>query len=140
MSTENKSNARRWFEDVFSQGNMNAISELIAPEYVNHDPNVPGGAWQGLEGAKALIGTYRTAFPDVQFSIDHQIAENDLVMTRWTARGTHTGTLGQFPISHKPVVITGTNLKRIVNGKTVEEWANFDMLGLLRQIGVFPSA
>ena len=135
----NKHNARHWFEEVFSNGKLELIPELIAPGYLNHDPNVPGGVWTGLEGATALITTYRTAFPDIKFEIEFQIAEGDLVMTRWTARGTHNGALGPIPPTGKNVSVTGTNLKRIVDGKAVEEWANFDALGLMRQIGVVPS-
>lgn len=139
MSTEHhKQNARRWFEEVFSQGHLEAIPELISPEYRNHDPNVPGGIWAGLEGARALVQTYRAAFPDLKFTITHQIAEGDLVMTRWSATGTHDGPLGPIPASHKLVNITGTNLKRFAGGKAVEEWANFDMMGLMRQISALP--
>ena len=134
-----KQNAQCWFEDVFSGGKLDLIPELIAPEYRNHDPNVPGGVWTGIEGANALINTYRTAFPDLEFRIEFQIAEDDLVMTRWSARGTHTGSLGPIPPSGRAVSITGTNLKRVVGGKAVEEWANFDALGLMRQIGVIPN-
>lgn len=134
----NKQNARRWFEEVFSSGNLELIPELIASEYVNHDPNVPEGVWAGLEGAQGLVSTYRSAFPDLKFTITHQIAEGDLVMTRWSATGTHQGPLGTLPATHKSATITGTNLKRFMDGKAVEEWANFDMMGLLQQLGAVP--
>lgn len=135
-----KARARTWFQDVFSDGKLDAIPTLIAPNYVNHDPNVPGGMWRGVEGATALVSTYRSAFPDVKFTILDQIAEDDRVVTRWKAEGTNTGSLNGMPPTEKPVSITGTNIKRFAaDGKVVEEWANFNMLGLLQQIGILPA-
>lgn len=139
MSTElNKKLAAQWFTDVFSTGNLALIDQLVAPDYVNYDPYVPGGAWRGLDGARALITTYRGAFPDVTFTIEDQIAEGDKVVTRWSARGTHNGSLNGIPPTGKTALVTGINTKRIVNGKAIEEWANFDMFGMLRQLGIIP--
>jgi steroid delta-isomerase-like uncharacterized protein len=135
----NKTLARTWFEDVFSGGKLELVETLIAPEYLNHDPNVPGGAWRGLEGAKLLVSTYRGAFPDVRFSVEAQVEEADTVVTRWKATGTHTAPLNQIPATGKPVTVTGINVKKFKDGKTIEEWANFDMMGLLRQLGVIPT-
>ena len=134
----NKTLARQWFEEVFSLGRLELVDSLIAPEYANHDPNVPGGAWRGVAGATALVSTYRGAFPDVRFSIEAQVEEGDTVVTRWSATGTHTAPLNQIPATGKSVHITGINVKKFKEGKTIEEWANFDMMGLLRQIGVIP--
>lgn len=132
----NKILARTWFEEAFSKGKLELIETLIAPEYINHDPNVPGGAWRGREGARLLISTYRGAFPDVRFNIEAQVEEADTVVTRWTATGIHGGPLNQIPATGKPVTITGINVKKFKEGKTIEEWANFDMMGMLRQLGV----
>lgn len=136
---DTKQNARRWFEEVFSDGNLGLIPELIAPEYINHDTNVPGGAWRGLDGANALIKTYRNPWPDVRFTIEDQVAEGDRVVTRWTAAGTHTAPFGKIPPTGKRVQVSGINVKRIVNGKAVEEWVNFDLMGLLQQLGAIPA-
>lgn len=135
----NKQNAQRWFEEVFSNGKLEVIPELIAAEYVNHDQNAPDGAWRGFEGANALINTYRSPWPDVRFTIEDQIAEGDRVVTRWTAVGTHTAPFGNIPATHKKVTVSGINIKRLVNGKAVEEWVRFDMMGLLQQLGAIPS-
>jgi predicted ester cyclase len=136
----NKENARRWFEEVFSNGNLVLIPELIAPEYVNHDTNVPGGVWRGLEGANALIDTYRSPWPDVRFTVEDQVTEGDRVVTRWSATGSHTAPFGKISATGKKVVFTGINVKRIVNGKAVEEWVNFDLMGLLQQLGAIPAS
>jgi len=81
---------------------------------------------------------YRTAFPDVHFTIEDQIAEGDRVVTRWTARGTHQGPLVGIPPTSKQVTMSGIAIYRLVDGKIVEQWGVNDMLGLLQQLGVVP--
>jgi predicted ester cyclase len=80
------------------------------------------------------------AFPDTHFTIDAMVAEGDLVATRWTAQGTHTGDLMGIAPSGQRVTVTGMNINRVVNGKLSEGWGNFDQLGLLQQIGAIPMA
>jgi predicted ester cyclase len=136
----NKTVARRWFEEIFAGGNLALLDEVVAPGYRNHDPYAPPGGWpSGPEGARTLIQTYRTAFPDVRFEILDLVAEGDRVVTRWSATATHGGPLGAAPPTGRKVAITGTNLKRFTAGKVAEEWANFDYHNLLRQLGLLPS-
>ena len=82
---------------------------------------------------------YFTAFPDLHFTIEDQIAEGDRVVTRFTARGTHQGAFIGIPPTGKQGVVTGTGIDRFANGKIVEAWFNSDDLGLLQQLGVVPS-
>ena len=86
-----------------------------------------------------LITMYRTAFPDIHFTIDEQIAEGDTVMTRWTARGTQTGELAGMPPTGKSVTVTGIVVDRFSNGMIAETWAIFDQFGMMQQLGVIPS-
>lgn len=137
MSEENKALVRRVFEDVWNKGNLAVVDELCATNYLGHQPSIPEGI-RGPEGFKQFVTMYRTAFPDVQFTIEDMIAEGDKVVDRWTARGTHKGALMDIPPTGKQVTVTGMGIVRIEGGKAVEAWGNFDQLGLLQQLGVVP--
>jgi steroid delta-isomerase-like uncharacterized protein len=139
MSEENKALARRNIEEVFNEGNLATIDELIDPDWVNHDPTNPEG-FRGIEGAKQFVEVYRSAFPDVHITIEEQVAEGDMVATRWTARGTHQGELSGIPASGNQVTVRGMSMDRISGGKIVETWDNYDALGMMQQIGAIPEA
>ena len=83
---------------------------------------------------------YRGAFPDAQIIIEDQLAEGDMVATRWTARGTHQGELLGVPPSGNRVEVAGMTISRAEGGKIAEEWNNYDALGLMQQIGAIPEA
>ena len=136
MSTEdNKATTRRFFEEGWNHGNTAVFEEILAADYLAHDPS---GPIQGLEGYKQFHTTYRTAFPDIHFTIEDQIAEGDLVATRWTGTGTQQGPLMGIPPSDKRVTITGMTINRFASGKATEGWGNYDTLGMMQQLGVIP--
>lgn len=136
MSTEeNKANDRGLVE-VLNRGNLALLDELIAPSIVSHDAST---TMQGLEAYKQFVSVYLTAFPDLHFTIEEQIAEGDKTVTRWTARGTHRGELMGIPPTGKQVTGTGITIIRWANGKAEEAWLNSDGLGLLQQLGVVPA-
>jgi predicted ester cyclase len=87
-----------------------------------------------------VINTYRGAFPDSNITIHEQIADGDTVVTRWTATGTHTGTLFGIAPTGRRVTCTGMVISHFKNGKVIEEFESYDSLGLMRQIGVLPAA
>jgi steroid delta-isomerase-like uncharacterized protein len=139
MAQENSALIRRWFEEVWNNGRMEAIDEMASPDVIGH-----GQAQHhtdiGLEEFKSLVMGLRTAFPDMKVVIDHTIEEGDKVVARWTATMTHKGEFLGFAASDKQVTITGTTIERISNGKIVEGWDNWDQLGLLVQIGAVDAA
>ena len=138
MSTEeNKALARRAVEEGWNLGKIAVFDELLAADYVGHDPSGP--PVHGPEGFKRFYVTYRTAFPDLEWILEDQIAEEDLVTSRWTATGTNQGSLMGFPPSGKRVTITGMTLTRFASGKIKEDWFNYDALGMLQQIGALPT-
>jgi steroid delta-isomerase-like uncharacterized protein len=118
------------------EGNLGVIDELVASNYVGHDPAMPDQ--QGPEGVKEFITGYLAAFPDGRITIDDQFATGDVVATRWTGRGTQRGELMGVPPTGKQVTISGITISRVEKGKVVEEWTNWDMLGMLQQLGVVP--
>ena len=151
LSTEDtKAIARRLYEEAFNTGNIAVVDELVAPNIVLHydypaDILGPADTQSGLEAITHFVSHVRTTFPDYHFTIELQVAEGDLVVTRGTARGTHQGaywdsTFGDIPPTAKQVTWTETAIDRIVEGKIVENWINEDALGRLQQIGALPTS
>jgi steroid delta-isomerase-like uncharacterized protein len=135
MSEENKAIVRREIEEVFSaQGNLDVADEIFAPEYVGYPEDV-----RGPEGAKETAKMYRNAFPDVQLSIEDQVAEGDKVVTRWIGSGTHQGEMMGIAPTGNQVRVDGMTISRIEDGKIVEEWEIYDALGMMQQLGAIPS-
>ena len=131
---ENKALVRRFYEEVWGKGNVAVIDDIFAPNYIRHDLR-PGLPPSGPEGQKAIARLFRTAFPDLQMTIDLLIAESDLVMGRWTTQGTHTGEWAGVSPTGKHAIFSGVNIFRIANGKVVELWNHRDDLGLMEQLG-----
>lgn len=139
MSAEsNKALARRLMEEAFNAGNIDVLDELVATGFVNHDSAAPEST-VGLDAARASIEGYRTAFPDLRVTIEDQIADDDRVVTRWSAKGTHQGELMGMPATGKETTVTGITIDRIVDGRIAESWTNWDTLGMLQQLGVVPA-
>lgn len=141
MSTEhNKAISRRWYLELFNQGKLEIADEITTDDYTNHNPYAPpGGFGLGPQASKNVVTLYRDAFPDIRFTVDDQIAEGDLVVTRWTVRGTNTGSLNGMPPTGKCAIVSGMSTERYVDGKMAESLVSFDMFGLLQQLGVIPA-
>ena len=137
MSEEHKAIARREME-IFSSGDFSIADEVISPDYVGHDPATPEPI-RGPEGVKAQAAGYRAAFSDLTLTVDHQVAEGDHVVTRWTARGTHDGELFGVPPTGNVVTTTGISIERVVDGQVVEDHTQWDALGMMQQIGAVPT-
>ena len=137
MSEENKAIARRFFEQVWNEGNVAAIDELVAANYEDH--SLPPGMPSGVEGLKQTIAMYQTAFPDTRMTVDDLFAEGDRVVARWTGRATHTGEMMGIPPTGKPLTVTGIEIYRVAGRKIVEHWGEFDQMGMMQQLGVVPA-
>jgi steroid delta-isomerase-like uncharacterized protein len=98
------------------------------------------GEKRGRQAFKELISGYRNAFPDMKLTIEEQIAEGDVVVTRWTGTGTHKGELMGVAPTGKRITVQGLVISRFRNGKLVEEIENYDALGMLRQMGAVPAS
>ncbi len=138
MSEENKAIVRRFFDEVWNQDDLAVADVVVTPDQVNHDPGLPGMP-AGPEGLKYLVRTFRAAFPDLQFTVEDQVAEGDRVVTRWTMRGTNTGSFLGLPATGRSVAVSGINIDRLANGKLVEHWRSADQLGMLQQLGLIPT-
>jgi steroid delta-isomerase-like uncharacterized protein len=131
---ETKAIARRINDEVWNQGNLDVIDELIADDAVVSIVGAPQEI-RGPAGFREFVTMYRTAFPDLRIAVDEQIGEGDVVVNRWTATGTHEGDLMGIAATGKQATTAGINISRISGGKLVQGWSIFDQLGLLQQIG-----
>jgi len=137
MSAENKALARRLVEEAFNAGRLEVVDELVASDFVEHDPSLTEEV-RGPAGVKELIAGYRAAFPDIRITIEDQIADGDYVVSRWSGTGTHQGELMGMPATGKQATVTGITIDRIVDGRIAESWDNWDTLGLMQQLGAIP--
>lgn len=130
---------RRVLVEVWGEGKLDVVDELLASNYVDHTPRGPEpSSVQGAEGLKQAVTLFRDAFPDLTYRVDLQVIQGNLVATRFTATGTHTGTFQGIPPTGRRVTYTGIDMNRVVDGRIVEAWVNYDALGLLQQIGAVP--
>jgi steroid delta-isomerase-like uncharacterized protein len=136
MSTEeNKALVRRFYE-VIDKGNLDAMDELVAEDYMDHSPP-PFPVGPGREGLKEAFKLFWEATPGYH-EIEDQVAEGDKVVTRLTAYGKHEGDLPGIPRTGNDMKMTAVAIHRIENGKLAEKWSDKDVLAMLQQIEVIP--
>jgi len=140
IAEDNQTLVRSAFEDIWDNGTLARVDEVLSSSFVRHGPTSLEGDITGREGVKQLVTMYRTAFPDLKVPIEQQVVQGNLVVTRWTARGTHGGDLQGIPPSGKRIAVQGIVIDRIENGQIQEEWAVYDSLGLMQQVGAQPAA
>jgi steroid delta-isomerase-like uncharacterized protein len=133
MSQQNKDFVRRWFEEVWNKGRASAVDEMMAANGVIHGLQ---DAMRGPAAFKSFHAAYREAFPDVTIHIDDMVAEGDVVAVRWSGTATHNGNTLGIAATQKRIQFTGMGFARILDGKLVEGWNNFDQLGMFQQLGV----
>jgi steroid delta-isomerase-like uncharacterized protein len=127
--------ARRYFEEVWNQGKVDVLDELLAPDYVNHTPST-GHPPPGPAGLKPIVLAIRGAFPDLHYTIEDVIVTADTVVIRTTMTGTHEGDLFGVPPTRRKIKVMQIQIERIKNGRIVEHWRVTDELSLMRQLGV----
>jgi steroid delta-isomerase-like uncharacterized protein len=132
MSESNKQVSRR-FTELFSTDDTSLADGVFTDDVVFH--GVGDGDLRGVEATKAFIAAYRAAFPDARSTVEDQVAEGAKVVTRWRARGTHAGPLGELPATGHRFDVGGITIERFSDGRIAEVWVARDELGLLRQLG-----
>jgi predicted ester cyclase len=140
MATEeNKEKVRRLMEESLGGGKPELVDELLGSDFVRYDPYIAAGEVRGAQTVKDNIVWFRNAFPDLSCTVDEQVAEDDKVVSRLTLRGTHRGDFFGIAGTGNRVEFTGIQIDRFdESGKIVEERAEFDLLGAMRQMGAFP--
>ncbi len=133
MSIEVKTLATRIMENLYSKGDMSVVDEIVSDDYVYR---APGLEVCGPNELKEFVAEYRTAFPDLNVRIDDMITDGKKGATQFTMTGTNDGIFEGLAPTNKKVKATGVLISRFENGKLVEDWDQFDMYGLLQQLGV----
>src|SRR5581483_8750229 len=131
MSQANKDLTKMWFEEVWNKKRRSAIRELLAPNAIIYEG---GEAIRGAEGFYPFFDRMHSTFSDIKVSFHDVIAEGDRVCLRWSVTMRHTGDGLGFPATGKELHATGMSFVRIADGKFIEGWQNWDMLGLMQQI------
>ena len=126
--------AARAFMEVLGQGKLEKYPDFHTTDFVAHGSERDYSLAEDL----AMAREERTALPDMQFAVNHMVAEGDLVMVHWTAWGTNTQAGMGLPATGKPIRISGMTLFRFKAGKISEEWSAWNMLSVLKQAGLFP--
>jgi len=133
----NKALVRRFSNEFKNKANHGIVDELFTENFQHHfkDPRLP----KGRAGMKILGQSVVHAFPDVHANIQELIAEDDRVVERTEAAGTHKGDFNGVPPSGRPVKWSELHVYRIENGKIAELWSEIDFLGIMMQIGAIPA-
>ena len=136
---QNTAVIRRVYEQIYNAGNLEAIFEVYAPEFISHPNSVSHNGILGPDGIREFVCMLRAAIPDIHFDVLDEIASQDRVVTRWKMQGTLLGSLFGFQPTGKIGFVTGITIHRVVNGKVMEAWEEADMLGAFDQFGIIPA-
>jgi steroid delta-isomerase-like uncharacterized protein len=134
---ENKAIVLHHWEEAVNKGNMDLIDEIFAPDFVAHEADQD---IRGPEGVRQFILMLRVGFPDLHVIVEDVVAEEDKVVVRWVASGTHQGDLMGLPPSGKRVSVAGITISRFEGGKLAEEWELYDTMGMMQQLDAIPSS
>ena len=133
MAVDIKQSVRRLFEEAYGKGNMAVFDEVCDPGYRGHDP-VTGDS--DLTQAKGACQGYKTAFPDLKPTILASFVDGDCVVTQWRMTGTHQRPLMGIEPTGKRCTVDGISIARFKGTRIVEDWSQWDALGLMKQLGV----
>jgi steroid delta-isomerase-like uncharacterized protein len=137
MSTEQNLAIVRRFFDAIHQHRLEVLDEVCAPDYVVHFPGTPGPLTR--ETIKPVWAQFFVAFPELQHTIEDIFAAGDRVVVRMTIAGTQQGEFMGIPPTGRTITMGSINFLRCAEGLIIEQWNNYDALGMLQQLGVIPT-
>ena len=132
MTIDSTGLVHRFVDEAWNKRNLAVLDEVLAAEYVVHDPAVP--TVTGAEDLKQFIAAFLTAFPDLAVTVEECFAAADTVAVRWTARGTQKGPFLGIAPTEQPVVVAGMAIHHIGGGRIAESWVHWDSAGLVQQV------
>lgn len=136
MNDEYETLLHRWFEEAWNKGREEAIDEMFAADGVANGLNdAEGNPVRGPEEFKKMFRSFRSAFPNLQITVEDTVSEGDKIAARCTVRANHDGEgLGIAP-TRQPIEFTGQSIVRLKDGKIQEAWNEFDFLKMYSQVG-----
>lgn len=126
----NKELVRKLYEDIINERRLDLLDGIIAPEYTNGEKDETGP-----QAYRSTVTDLVRSFPDIKFTVEDIIAEDDLVVARWNWKATHTAAFRGIPACHKVVTNTALVMYRVKDGKITASWLQADRLSVLQQIG-----
>ena len=124
----------RWGAEVASAGKYEVLDEVLAPNFVDHDPAPDQGP--GIAGLKGFFQTMRSAFPDLKAEPVEVVGTETYVSMRYTISGTHQGEFHGVAPTGNSFKVSALQLARFEQGRCVERWGSTDELGMLKQLGI----
>jgi steroid delta-isomerase-like uncharacterized protein len=131
----NRRIGERYFEEVWNQGKLEVLDELLSPDYVNHTPSAANPP-PGPNGLQSIVAAIRRGFPDLRFEVKDMVVTAHAIAIRAVMRGTHLGDLFGIAPTGRKVEVNQINIERIENGRIVEHWRVTDELAMQRQLGL----
>lgn len=135
---ENETALRRIMEEGFNQGRMEVLDELVSPDLVEHQPRGPQMPLRGQDAVKAVVESLRRSFPDIHYTIEDLVVQDDKVWARLTASATQTGPFMGHEPTGRPMAIDVIDIARFQDGRMIEHWGVPDRLGAMMQLGLIP--
>jgi len=132
-----KNKVRSDVDAIWNKGELALVDKIYSDNFVYHSPHEPLKV-RNREDYKQLVTKYRTAFPDLHFTVEDIVVGGSKIAVRWVFRGTHQGDLDGIPATGKQVTVTGISIIRIEGTKVVEEIVSSDAMGFLQQLGRIP--
>jgi len=134
----NKRLITRYFEEVWNNGDLDVLDEIIAEDYINHSPGIQNPL-PGAIGLKPIVAGIRKAFPDLKYVIENMVISDSQVAVFSTMNGTHTGDFFGLAPTNKKIKVSQMQIERIANNQIVEHWRVTDELTMLRQLAQIPT-
>jgi steroid delta-isomerase-like uncharacterized protein len=131
MANENGARARAWFEQVWNQRRMDQIEALASPNSIAH---LESGDVNGIAAFRALHREFISAFPDLRIQVEDTVAEEENVVVRWLASGSHLGAGFGIQPTGRAVRFRGMTWMRFEHGLIAEGWDSWNQGGLLDQL------
>jgi steroid delta-isomerase-like uncharacterized protein len=138
QSIDKKTLPQRVFLEILNEGRLEVADEIVAPHFRLHSPTRPE-PFEGPEGFKQFVTALRHGFPDLNVRIEQSIGEGDFVSIRSRVAGTHLGTYRGVPPTGRKIAASQLHMFHITNGQIDEAWQEIDGLGIMQQLGMFPS-
>jgi steroid delta-isomerase-like uncharacterized protein len=133
--SDNKATMQRVYEEIFSQGKLDVIDELLADDFVEHE-ELPPGIPPGKESPRALVGMLRNAFPDFRATVEEMLEDGDKVIIRARFSGTHQGEFMGIPPTGKKFDVAVIDIIEFRDGKGIAHWGVMDMAAMMQQLGI----
>jgi steroid delta-isomerase-like uncharacterized protein len=133
-SEESKRVVQRFYQELWTEGKLEVADELFDDNFLGHAPG--NTLTRGPEGVKKLVASWREGVPDMVLEIHAQHAEGSRCATRFTGKGTHEGVFLGIPATGKELSLSGIAITRVIDGQVMSDWGEFDVMGMLVQLGV----